>query len=147
MTNPPSKELDQARSLIIKANIAFSGDLDKASNYVQDAERILNSIADDPASERVRIDLLRIKAWISLLKGNFISAKELAQECLISLTMTEIKSNVNLNRRRILIVNKKEDIKKNISLLCQIGVSVRFFHFRPVSPPKIHNHIFYKHVS
>ncbi|MBY8991689.1 MAG: hypothetical protein KGD58_13150 [Candidatus Lokiarchaeota archaeon] len=112
MTNPPSKELDQARSLIIKANIAFSGDLDKASNYVQDAERILNSIADDPASERVRIDLLRIKAWISLLKGNFISAKELAQECLISLTMTEIKSNVNLNRRRILIVNKKEDIKK-----------------------------------
>ncbi len=73
---------ESVEALIGKAGIAFIGDLDKASAYVKDAERRLNSLADDPSTGMLRRDLLLTKSWILLLKGNLNGAAELAQESL-----------------------------------------------------------------
>ncbi|MFW9942651.1 MAG: tetratricopeptide repeat protein [Candidatus Thorarchaeota archaeon] len=70
------------RTLIGKAYIGFIGNLDKASNYVENAERKLTSIVGDPSTERLRRDLLFIKSWTLLLKGRIKDAVESARECL-----------------------------------------------------------------
>ncbi|MFX0028463.1 MAG: tetratricopeptide repeat protein, partial [Candidatus Hermodarchaeota archaeon] len=69
-------------ALIGKAYIGLIGDTDKASKYIQDAERGLNSILDDSSREMLRRDLLLIKTWILLVKANMVSAVESARECL-----------------------------------------------------------------
>ena len=73
---------ESIEALIGKAIIGFIGDFDKASTYVKDAERRLNSLADDPSTKMLRRSLLLIKSWILLLKSNFNGAAESAQECL-----------------------------------------------------------------
>ena len=73
---------ESVQALIGKAYIGFIGDRDKASNYVLDAERNLNSLAEDPSTGMLRRELLLIKSWILLLKRNFNRAAESAEECL-----------------------------------------------------------------
>ncbi|GAG57106.1 unnamed protein product, partial [marine sediment metagenome] len=73
---------ESIEALIGKAVIAFIGDFDKASTYVKDAERRLNSLAVDPSTGMLRRSLLLIKSWILLLKKNLNGAAESAQECL-----------------------------------------------------------------
>jgi tetratricopeptide (TPR) repeat protein len=70
------------RALLGKAHIGFIGNLDKALNYIDDAERRLNSIVDDPSTEMLRRDLLFIKSWTLFLKGRMKDAVESARECL-----------------------------------------------------------------
>ena len=73
---------ESIEALLGKAFIAFIGDLDKASTYATEAERRLNSLADDPSTGELRRILLTIKSWILLLKGNYNGAAESAKECL-----------------------------------------------------------------
>jgi len=73
---------ESIEALIGKAIIAFIGDFDKASTYVKDAERRLNSLEDDPSTGMLRRSLLLMKSWILVLKKNFNGAAESAQECL-----------------------------------------------------------------
>jgi len=73
---------ESIEAIIEKANITFIGDLDKASTYVLDAERRLNSLVDDPSIGMLNRNLLHMKAWLMLFKGNFNRAAELAHEAL-----------------------------------------------------------------
>ena len=73
---------ESIEALLGKAIIAFIGDRDKATTYVIDAERRLNSLADDPSTGMLRRNLLHIKSWILWFKGNLNGAAKLAQECL-----------------------------------------------------------------
>ena len=70
------------RALIGKAYVGFIGNLDKASNYIEDAERKLNTIVEDPSTEKLRRDLLFIKSWTLFLKSKMKDAVESARECL-----------------------------------------------------------------
>ncbi|MHA2131885.1 MAG: tetratricopeptide repeat protein, partial [Promethearchaeota archaeon] len=80
------------QALIGKAYVVFLGDLDNASKYISDAERKLKSLKGDHSIERFQRDLLYIKSWILLFKGELNRAGELAQE---SLRLTEEKNLVN----------------------------------------------------
>lgn len=73
---------ESIEALIGKAYIGVIGDLDKASTYVLDAERRLNSLADEYSIEMLRRNLLLIKSWILLFKGNIKEAAESAEKCL-----------------------------------------------------------------
>ncbi|MFW9824522.1 MAG: hypothetical protein ACFFE4_16380 [Candidatus Thorarchaeota archaeon] len=71
---------ESVEALIGKANLVFTGDLDKASTYIDEAERIINSIDDNTLIRMLRRSLLFIKSWILVLNANFIDAEEWAQE-------------------------------------------------------------------
>jgi len=73
---------ESIQALIGKATVAFIGGLDKASAYVLDAERRLNSLAEESSTKMLRRDLLFIKSWILFFKANLNGAAELAQESL-----------------------------------------------------------------
>ncbi|MHA1884764.1 MAG: tetratricopeptide repeat protein [Promethearchaeota archaeon] len=75
-------ESEVISNLIGKAYIGFLGDLDKASNYLSDAERKMNSLSEDPSKMMLKWDLLFIKSWILILKNKYTEAAALAQECL-----------------------------------------------------------------
>ena len=73
---------ESIEALIGKAYIGVIGDLDKASTYVLDAERRLNSLANEYSIEMLRRNLLLIKSWILLFKGNIKEAAESSEKCL-----------------------------------------------------------------
>jgi tetratricopeptide (TPR) repeat protein len=73
---------ESIEALIGKASIAFIGNLDKATNYITDAERRLSSLANDSSSSLLRRNLLMIKSWTLLLRFNLDGAAESALECL-----------------------------------------------------------------
>ncbi|MHA2269658.1 MAG: tetratricopeptide repeat protein, partial [Promethearchaeota archaeon] len=73
---------ESIEALIGKSYIVFRSDLDRASSYIKDAERKLNSLADDFSTSILRRDLFRIKSWIQFFKNNFHKAARLAQKCL-----------------------------------------------------------------
>jgi len=87
---------ESIEALIGKAIIAFIGDFDKASTYVKDAERRLNSLADDSSTKMLRRGLLLIKSWILFLKSNFNGAAESAQECLKLTKIEKIGNKLDL---------------------------------------------------
>ncbi|MFX1470481.1 MAG: tetratricopeptide repeat protein [Promethearchaeota archaeon] len=87
---------ESIEALIGKAIIAFIGDFDKASTYIKDAERRLNSLADDPSTRMLRRSLLLMKSWILLLKRNFNGATESAQECLKLTKIEKIDNKLDL---------------------------------------------------
>ncbi|KKM91401.1 hypothetical protein LCGC14_1228880 [marine sediment metagenome] len=89
---------ESVEALIGKARIAFTGDLNKASTYVKDAERRLNSIADDPSTSMLRSGLLQIKSWILFLKANYNGAAESAQECLKLTKKVKLGNKLDLAR-------------------------------------------------
>ena len=87
---------ESIEALIGKAIIAFIGDFDKALTYVIDAERRLNSLADDPSTGMLRRSLLLIKSWILFLKSNLNGAAESAQECLKLTKIEKIGNKLDL---------------------------------------------------
>ena len=88
---------ESIEALVGKAYNVFIGNLDKASTYILDAERRLGSIAGDPSPRLLRQrDILFIKSWIQLSKGNFIGATELAQESLKLLKEEKIGNKLDL---------------------------------------------------
>jgi len=88
---------ESIEALIGKAIIAFIGDFDKASTYVKDAERRLNSLAVDPSTGMLRRSLLLMKSWILLLKRNVNGAAESAQECLKLTKIEKIGNKLDLS--------------------------------------------------
>jgi tetratricopeptide (TPR) repeat protein len=73
---------ESIEALIGKAYILWIGDIDKATSYVLDAERMLNSLADDSSTRVLRRNLLFIKSWTLNFKVNFRAAAKSARECL-----------------------------------------------------------------
>ncbi|HEC38073.1 MAG TPA: hypothetical protein ENI29_07545, partial [bacterium] len=95
-----SQELGRAsesvEALIGKAYIIFIDDLDKASTYVTEAERLLKSLPDDFSTDVLRRRLLSIKSWILLFKGNINGATESAQQCLKLIKEDKLSNKLEL---------------------------------------------------
>ena len=95
-----SQELGRAsesvEALIGKAYIIFIDDLDKASTYVTEAERLLKSLPDNFSTEVLRRRLLSIKSWILLFKGNINGATESAQQCLKLIKEDKLSNKLEL---------------------------------------------------
>ncbi|MHA1985970.1 MAG: tetratricopeptide repeat protein [Promethearchaeota archaeon] len=81
-------------ALLGMSSITMLGEVDKATNNVNNAERLLKSIEDDPSSGELRINLLFAKSWVSFHKGNMITAAKFAQESL-ELAIAGNMSNFN----------------------------------------------------
>ena len=94
---------ESIEALIGKAIIAFIGDFDKAFTYVKDAERRLNSLADDPSTKMLRRSLLLMKSWLLFLKKNFNGAAESAQECLKLTKIEKIGNKLDLGMTYLLL--------------------------------------------
>jgi tetratricopeptide (TPR) repeat protein len=71
-------------ALLLKANIAFLGELEVALEYTLEAEKLLKHELNQSSSLIVdlKIDISYIKAIIHYLKGNLKVALELTMECL-----------------------------------------------------------------
>ncbi|MFW9874841.1 MAG: tetratricopeptide repeat protein [Candidatus Thorarchaeota archaeon] len=89
---------ESVKALIGKAFIGFIGDLDNASTYIMDAEKRLNSLADDSSKGKVRRDLLFIKIWIHLLKGDLNKAVKSGKKCLRLVKEEKIGDKLDLAR-------------------------------------------------
>ncbi|MFX1570089.1 MAG: tetratricopeptide repeat protein [Promethearchaeota archaeon] len=94
---------ESVKALIGNAFIGFIGNLDKAFIYINDAEKRLNSISEDPSTRKLRRDLLFIKSWLLYLKGNIDDAEESARECLRLTEKEKLGNKLDLANNYILI--------------------------------------------
>ncbi|MHA2400796.1 MAG: tetratricopeptide repeat protein [Promethearchaeota archaeon] len=136
---------ESVEALIGRAFIAFQGDLEEASIYVSDAEKLLNSLADNPSARMLRRELLLIKSWVWLLKAdtqNVDKAAESAKQ-LLELSKEEKLGNkmdlaatylllgqINLRQanptQALIFAMKSLNLSKELDLAVAIADNYRF---------------------
>ena len=87
---------ESVSALIGKANVLFLGERDKANSYISEAEEQLNSLAKDPSTQALRVNLLLIKSWILYFKRLYDKATELAMERLNLIEKEKIGNKYDL---------------------------------------------------
>lgn len=94
---------ESVEALIRKTSIAFLGDLDKASTYIADAERTLNSIADEFSKKILKRDLLYVKSWVQFFRTDLNGATILALESLKQLKEEKLGNKLDLALNYLLL--------------------------------------------
>ncbi|MFX0029317.1 MAG: tetratricopeptide repeat protein [Candidatus Hermodarchaeota archaeon] len=84
LSNELGLVLEIIEALILKSQIAFLGKLDEALDLILKAEKLFNSLREEPSTDttKLKIMLNYMKSWIYIFKSDFNIALDLALEVL-----------------------------------------------------------------
>ncbi|MHA2391427.1 MAG: tetratricopeptide repeat protein [Promethearchaeota archaeon] len=84
LSNELGMVLETIEALILKAQIAFLGKLNKALDLILEAEKLFNSLRDESSihTTKLKIIIIYMKSWIYIYKSDFKISLDLALEAL-----------------------------------------------------------------